>query len=214
MNEADQSGEPEAQPPEGEQQPAEGAGSPPGSGSAPPGSGSAPPGSWSAPPGSGSAPAGSWSAPPGSWSGAPAVPPDVAVPPGMYFDTMSGLVLPNGTHLAGVGRRIGAYFLSIVLAIVTLIVGYAIWGLILWPRGQTPTYQVLRMRCFRPQEARVAGFWWMALREVVGRLVDVILGIFTEIPSFILFVATKEHRSLHDLVAGTVVLHDPERVLG
>jgi hypothetical protein len=36
------------------------------------------------------------------------------------------------------------------------------------------------MRCHRPETNRVAGFWWMAL---------------------------------HDLVVGTVVLHDPNRVL-
>ena len=47
-------------------------------------------------------------------------------PPGMYFDQASGLNLPMGVELASIGRRIGAYFLSIPLAIVTLGIGYAI----------------------------------------------------------------------------------------
>jgi uncharacterized RDD family membrane protein YckC len=135
------------------------------------------------------------------------------IPPGCYFDPQSGVVLPQGVPLAGVGRRIGAWFLSIPLAIVTLGIGYLIWGLIVWPRGQTPALQVLGMRCWRPDDARVPGFWWMALREIPGRIVDGILSIITGIVSFVLFASRGDHRSLHDLVAGTVVLYDPQKVL-
>jgi len=136
-----------------------------------------------------------------------------AAPDGMYYDNESGLTLPQGVQLAGHGRRIGAYFLAIPLAIVTLGIGYIIWGLIVWSRGQTPALQVLGMRCWRPETRRVPGFWWMALREVVGRIVDGILGIITELTSFILFLATRERKALHDYVAGTVVLRDPNKVL-
>ncbi len=139
--------------------------------------------------------------------------PAAAVPGGMYFDQMSGLVLPNGTQLASVGRRIGAWFLAIPLVIVTLGIGYIIWGLIAWGNGQTPALQVLGMRCWRPETNQVAGWWWMALRETLGRMCDSILGIFTAATSFVLFVAGKEHKAIHDYVAGTVVLHDPNKVL-
>lgn len=159
--------------------------------------------------------------PPPGFTAAPPVPagygygqhPAVAVPQGMYFDQMSGLVLPEGTELASVGRRIGAWFLSIPLIIVTLGIGYIIWGLIVWGNGQTPALQVLGMRCWRPETNRVAGFWWMALREIPGRLIDGILSFITEVTSFVLFVAGKEHKALHDWIAGTVVLHDPNKVL-
>jgi hypothetical protein len=72
--------------------------------------------------------------------------PGAAVPAGMYFDADSGLVLPDGVQLASIGRRIGAFFLAIPLSIVTLGIGYAVWGLIVWGRGQTPALQVLGMR--------------------------------------------------------------------
>jgi hypothetical protein len=65
------------------------------------------------------------------------------VPAGLYFDPVSGLNLPRGTQLASVGRRIGAFFLAIPLSIVTLFIGYAIWGLIVWGRGQTPAHAAL-----------------------------------------------------------------------
>ena len=139
--------------------------------------------------------------------------PAVAVPHGMYVDQMSGLLLPDGTELASVGRRIGAYFLAIPLWIVTLGIGYIIWGLIAWGNGQTPALQVLGMRCWRPETNRVAGFWWMALREIPGRIIDGILSFITLITSFVLMVAGKERKALHDWIAGTVVLHDPNKVL-
>jgi len=136
-----------------------------------------------------------------------------AAPPGFYLDQLSGLNLPQGTQLASVGRRIGAYFLGVLLAIVTLGIGYIIWGLLIWGNGQTPALQVLGMRVWRPETNRVAGFWYMALREVVGRFIDGILSLITEITSFVLFVASKEHKALHDHIAGTVVLYDPDKVL-
>jgi uncharacterized RDD family membrane protein YckC len=135
------------------------------------------------------------------------------VPAGMYVDQPSGLTLPSGVQLASNGRRIGAFFLSIPLAIVTLGIGYAIWGLIVWGRGQTPALQVLGMRCWRPETGRVAGWGWMALREIIGRIADGILSIITEILSLIFMLSRPDRKSLHDMVAGTVVLHDPNKVL-
>jgi uncharacterized RDD family membrane protein YckC len=135
------------------------------------------------------------------------------VPSGMYLDQESGLMLPQGTVLASPGRRIGAFFLAIPLLIITLGIGYIVWGLIVWGNGQTPALQVLGMRCFRPETNRVAGFWWMALREIVGRILEDILSIITLLISLILMLTRPDRKTLHDLVAGTVVLHDPNKVL-
>ena len=135
------------------------------------------------------------------------------VPAGLYLDQQSGLMLPEGTQLANPGRRIGAFFLAIPLVIITLGIGYIIWGLIAWGNGQTPTLQVLGMRAWRPDDNRVASFWWMALRETIGRIADSILGIITELISFIFMLTRPDRKCLHDLVAGTVVLRDPNKVL-
>jgi uncharacterized RDD family membrane protein YckC len=135
------------------------------------------------------------------------------VPAGLYTDQQSGLLLPQGTVLANPGRRIGAYFLAFPLIIITLGIGYLIWGLIVWANGQTPALQVLGMRCYRPEDNRVAGFGWMALREIVGGILEAILWIITSLISFIFMLTRPDRRTLHDLVAGTVVLHDPNKVL-
>ena len=137
----------------------------------------------------------------------------VAVAPGRYVDQASGLALPQGVELADVGRRAGAFFLAIPLFIVTLGIGYIVWGLVVWAGGQTPALQVLGMRCWRPETSRVPGFWWMALRETIGRWVEGILGIFTAGFSFILMLTRPDRQCLHDLIAGTVVLRDPDKIL-
>jgi uncharacterized RDD family membrane protein YckC len=136
-----------------------------------------------------------------------------AVPPGMHYDVASELTLPDGVELASVGRRIGAYFLAIPLSIVTLVIGYLIWGLIVWGRGQTPALQVLKMRCWEPEERRVPGWGRMALREVVGRFIIEGLIPFVGLISLIIFLTSKQRKAIHDYVAGTVVLHDSHDVL-
>jgi uncharacterized RDD family membrane protein YckC len=118
--------------------------------------------------------------------------------------------LPPGVTLAPVGRRIGAYFLSILLVIVTLVIGYVIWGLIVWPRGTSPALSVLKMRCVKADSGAKATFGTMALREIVGRILEGILSWITELVSLVFFLSRADHRCLHDLVAGTVVVYDPE----
>lgn len=134
----------------------------------------------------------------------PAPPPAYAMP--------VGLSLPPGTTLASVGRRIGAYFLAIVLFVVTLGVGYIVWGIIAWTKGTTPALQVLGCRLWLPDQQQVPGFGRALLRNVVGYLVENIIWIVSVV-SFILFLTNSEHKSLHDMIGGTIVLHDPNKVL-
>jgi len=136
------------------------------------------------------------------------------VPAGMYFDQLSGLVLPNGTELASVGRRIGSYFLSALLLIVTLFIGYLIWGAITWSKGQTPTQQLLGMQTWKPQTRANATWGEQFLREV-SRLLYAIpfVGWIVAIVSFFMFASSKDHRAIHDQIGGTIVLHDPNKVL-
>jgi uncharacterized RDD family membrane protein YckC len=137
--------------------------------------------------------------------------PGMAAPPGMYLDPASGLMLPMGTALADHGLRVGSWFLDRLLAFVTLGIGYVIWGLIVWGNGQTPAQQILGLRCWRPEDGRVASWGWMAMRQIIGSIVQDFLGI-TALVSFILFFTRQDRRPLTDLVAGTVVLHDPSGV--
>jgi uncharacterized RDD family membrane protein YckC len=146
--------------------------------------------------------------------GMPGMAPGAPVPPGFYYDQLSGLVLPDGTQLASVGRRIGSYFLAILLVIVTLGIGYLIWGAIIWAKGQTPTQALLGMQTWKPQTQANTSWGEQFLREL-SRLLYAIpfIGWIIAIVSFFMFVSGKEHRSLHDSIGGTVVLYDPNKVL-
>lgn len=131
--------------------------------------------------------------------------------PGFYVDPEAGIDIPNGTTLASTGRRIGAYFLTFPLVIVTLVIGYVIWGLIAWGKGTSPALQVLGMKVYKPQERQIATFGTMALRNIVGHIIEgiTIIGLI----SFIMFLTDKQRRALHDRIASTTVLHDPNKVL-
>jgi uncharacterized RDD family membrane protein YckC len=153
------------------------------------------------------APAPPYATPDGSL---PVAPP---IAPGMAYAAPGAVALPPGVVLAPVGRRIGAFFLEIVLIIVTLFIGWLIWGLILWGKGTSPALSVLGMKCWVPAEGRPASFWRMALRDIIGRIVGNLFGIMA-IVSFVLFVSRSDHRAIHDLVASTIVVHDPNKVLG
>src|SRR5690348_52218 len=94
-------------------------------------------------------PPGQYGPPPGQpygYPSAPSAPQGYGPPgPGGLVPDPSGIYIPPGTQLASVGRRIGAYFLAIPLFIITLGIGYIIWGLVLWGQGTTPALKVLGM---------------------------------------------------------------------
>ncbi len=121
--------------------------------------------------------------------------------------------LPPGVEPASHGRRIGAYFLAIPLIIVTLVIGYIIWGLVLWTKGTSPALRVLGMRCVDANRGERVGFGRMALRDIVGGIVQSILGAITQLVSFVLFLTLAKRQSLQDLIGTTVVVHDPNKVM-
>ncbi|MDT4936333.1 MAG: hypothetical protein QOG80_4, partial [Pseudonocardiales bacterium] len=166
----------------------------------------APPGYQQAPPGYQQAPPGYQQAP----SGYPAAP-----PPGlMDLATHVGALppLPPGTSLATPGKRIGTYLLEIVLAVVTLLIGYLIWMLIAWGRGQTPGKQVMGLRIYHLGNQRAASWGQMFVRQFIGGIVN---GIFYIgfIVSVVFLFTDPLRRTVPDRIAGTIELNDPDKVL-
>lgn len=151
-------------------------------------------------------------------------PPVLPPPPGSF----PGVSVPDSRArfpdpipmLASKGRRFGAYLLEIPLTIVTLGIGYIIWMLIVWARGQTPAKQLLRMRVVRLEERRTANWGWMALRNfVLGVLIGIPLGLI--FPGFsiiwllanaIALLVSRRNQALWDMMLKTVVVHDPNHL--
>ena len=76
-------------------------------------------------------------------------------------------------------QRVGGYFLEALLSVVTLGIGWLVWSLIIYGRGQTPAKQVLNLRLVSVQERRCLGWGQTAAREWIfkGPLVYLIIVI-------------------------------------
>ena len=129
-----------------------------------------------------------------------------------YGDVPGQPPLPPGTELATAGKRIGTYLLEIVLAVVTLGIGYLIWMLIAWGKGQTPGKQVMGMRIYHLENQRAASWGQMFMRQFVGGIVNGILYIGFIVSVVFLF-TDPMRRTVPDRIAGTIELNDPNKVL-
>jgi uncharacterized RDD family membrane protein YckC len=112
--------------------------------------------------------------------------------------------------LSSSGKRFGAYLLEILLMLVTLVIGWIIWSLIVWGKGLTPAKQLLRMQCVDANTGEVSGWGTMALRELVGKLIlgNVTFGITTIIGG-VMVLTDDRHQALWDKIATTVVVDVP-----
>ncbi|MXZ86276.1 MAG: RDD family protein [Acidimicrobiia bacterium] len=146
-------------------------------------------------------------------------PPPGTIPEGSV--AQSRLFAPDPlSMLASKGRRFGAYLLEIPLTIVTLGIGYIIWMLIVWARGQTPAKQLLKMRVVRLEERRTANWGWMALRNfVLGVLIGIPLelifpglSILWLLANAIALLVSRRNQALWDMMLKTVVVHDPNHL--
>jgi len=62
------------------------------------------------------------------------------------------------------------------------------------------------MWVWHPETQRPASWGRMALRDIIGRIVDGILSIITELISFIFMLSRPDRKTLHDLIAGTLMV--------
>jgi uncharacterized RDD family membrane protein YckC len=141
----------------------------------------------------------------------PSAPPPPAAPPWeaapAYAMGMPGVAVPA---LTTPGRRLGQALLDGVLAVVTLGIGWFIWSLFIWRRGETPGMQILRMKVVRADTGQQATWGTMFVRELLakGLLMSIISGIFVPAAIVLDFMLLWDRRNqeLWDKIAGTVVV--------
>ena len=80
------------------------------------------------------------------------------------------LIGPIGVKLAGIGQRLLAYILDVLLLFLTLFLGYLIWWLIVLARGQTPGKQLVGIRVW-DASGTPAGWGRTFLREFIAKLI-------------------------------------------
>jgi uncharacterized RDD family membrane protein YckC len=156
--------------------------------------------------------------PPPSGGFAPPPPPSggFAPPPAPTAAGFGAPGMPGGApalQLTSRGKRFGAYLLEGLLVIVTLFIGWLIWSVIAWGKGQTPAKQVLGMRVVKLDERRPATMGEMALRELVGKFLLAMVPFYTLVGA--IFVLTDDNnQGLWDKIAGTTVVEDPNNAFG
>jgi uncharacterized RDD family membrane protein YckC len=120
---------------------------------------------------------------------------------------------PSGVLLSSPGKRLGGLLMEGLLLVVTLGIGYCVWLLFSFAKGQTPGKQVLGMRVLQLRTGRPASWGLMFLREVIAKPVVSVLSFITfGIVNFWLLWDDK-HQQLYDKIVGTVVVDDPQRQL-
>ncbi len=119
--------------------------------------------------------------------------------------------LPNGFRTSSVGRRLGAHLLDSFLLFITLFIGWFVWSLVIWSRGQTPGKQILNMRTVKIRDRQTATFGTMFVREIVAKFLIGILAAFTLV-GFVLYfwlVWDKNKQELWDKIPDTLIVDDP-----
>lgn len=146
-----------------------------------------------------------------------------------YEDPATGAIIPQDAVVAGRTRRLLAAAISFALYVgvpvlgistaastdsatigrvtVALVLASTVWAITMWRDGQTPILRLLGMRVWRQHDAQPASWATMALRELVGNGV-ILLVPFAGVASIAMVVFGPQRQGLQDVIAGTLVLHD------
>lgn len=111
------------------------------------------------------------------------------------------------------GYRLIAYLIESFLMSITLFIGWFIWSLFTWKEGTTPGHKMIGQKIVVYETGETASWGRMFVREVLAKIVAAVLSIFTfGIPAIIdnIFIFRADKRTLHDLIAGTIVVNDPD----
>lgn len=124
------------------------------------------------------------------------VPLAISIPAGIVAWIIS-LSLPS---LPGDGMQIFAIF--IVLLTYLGFMSYSALVLALWAYGLTPGKWMLGIRVIKRETAQPAGFWRMALRQIIGQFVSAILCYL----GFVWALVDANRQGWHDKIAKTLVV--------
>ena len=136
-----------------------------------------------------------------------------------------GRTVPKDSGYSSVKRRFYAYVLDCILSVLTLGIGWIIWSLLAWRRGQSPAKQLMGM--YVVHDGRPASWKRMAAREILAKGVAgalcggdhlrrpralgpryLLVAALALIPYYFWMVFDAENRALWDQPAGTHVVEE------
>ncbi|WP_229070936.1 RDD family protein [Actinoplanes sp. DH11] len=138
----------------------------------------------------------------------PYAPPQPAIPhPGFASSYPAAEARPR----VSAGGRLVAVLLDILLAVVTLWIGWFVWALFTWSDGQSPGKRLMGFVVTDEKTGEPFDFGRMVLREfcvkaLLGTLFSMItFGVYFWVNA--LMILGDGQRTLHDRMAGSVVRH-------
>jgi uncharacterized RDD family membrane protein YckC len=122
--------------------------------------------------------------------------------------------VPNDTGISSIRRRFYAHLLDTILVPLTLGIGWLIWSLLAWRRGQSPAKQLMGM--YVVHDGRPASWKRMAAREILCKgVVGIICGLLARptygislLPYYFWLCFNVDREALWDRPAGTHVVED------
>jgi hypothetical protein len=105
--------------------------------------------------------------------------------------------------MASRGERLLSWFVNLVIAILTLFIGWVIWWFIVAPRGQNPGKAVVGLRVIGT-DGRAVRTGGMFVRGLVGQLLGFVP--FGSVIDSAWLLWDKDAQTLHDKIVTTVVV--------
>ncbi len=124
------------------------------------------------------------------------------------IQTATGVVaLPAGVGLTSKSGRLLCALLEVVLAVVTLGIGYFIWSFFTYRTGQTPGKKLMGIRVVSLNDGKALPFWMTLLREwiVKGFIGGITFGI-----AYLWILFDDKNQALYDKVLTSVVVDDDQ----
>ena len=129
--------------------------------------------------------------------------------------TGSGGLGSTGAYYAGGsvvpcsnGVRFGALLLDVLLMIVTCVIGWLIWSIVLWQQSTSPAKKMLKLKIVDVNTGAPATMTQMLLREGLGKIVlGTITGI-TGLISAVLILVVPGRQGVWDYIAKTTVVRE------
>jgi uncharacterized RDD family membrane protein YckC len=124
------------------------------------------------------------------------------------IQTSTGVVtLPDGVAITSKSGRLLCALLEVVLAIVTLGIGYIVWSFFTYRTGQTPGKKLMGIRVVSLNDGNALTFWMTLLREwiVKGFIGSITFGI-----AYVWILFDDKNQALYDKVMNTIVVDDPQ----
>ena len=138
-----------------------------------------------------------------------------STPPPPPPPTGSGGLGSTGAYYAGGsvvpcsnGVRFGALLLDVLLMIVTCVIGWLIWSIVLWQQSTSPAKKMLKLKIVDVNTGAPATMTQMLLREGLGKIVlGTITGI-TGLISAVLILVVPGRQGVWDYIAKTTVVRE------